>query len=282
MLPGKTYTVEDLVQILLRRKWWIIVPTVVGAIASFVVGKATPLHFRSDTVIMLMPQRVAGDYVKATAVAPLEERLSSLSQQMLSRSRLEQIIKDFDLYEADRKALPIEEVVRRMRAEDITLKIESRETFRLSYTGLNSKTVQQVTTRLASLFIEKDDSDRRSVTDDTNQFLDSELEDAKKRLVEYETKVGEFRRMYSNQLQAAAPFNLQAVQNAQAQIQMLRDGINRDQDRRLFLERQIADLQSGELTAAAVAAMPGGGPPADSAATRLAAAPPAWVKLPPA
>src|SRR6185436_17367713 len=125
MLPGKTYTPEDVLLIALRRKWWILVPTVLGTIAAFIVGKQMPLHYRSDTVIMLMPQRVSGDYVKAAAGAPLEERLSTLSQQILSRSRLEQIVSAFNLYEKERQALPIEEVVRRMRAEDVALKIES-------------------------------------------------------------------------------------------------------------------------------------------------------------
>jgi uncharacterized protein involved in exopolysaccharide biosynthesis len=142
----------------------------------------------------------------------------------------------------------------------------------LSYVGLHPKTVQEVTSQLASLFIEKDVRDRENLTEDTNHFLDSELEESKKRLVEYEAKVSEYRRQYSNQLQAAAGFNLQAVQNAQAQRQMLREAANRDQERRLFLERQLADLQSGDLTAAVAAQGGQGANPAEAISKRLEAA----------
>lgn len=246
MLPGKTYTPEEVLRIALRRKWWIIVPFVLGTIVAVAYGKSIPLLYRSDTLIILVPQRVAGGYVKAAPSGSLEERLSEISQQILSRARLEQIVKDFNLYEAERRTLPIEEVVKRMRAEDVQLHLETRESFRLSYVGLNPKTVQQVTQRLASLFIEKDVSDREAMTKDTSHFLDSELADAKHRLEDYEAKVGEYRRQYSSQLQSAAAGHVQAVNSAQAQLQLLEESVNRDEERHLLLEHQLADLESGE------------------------------------
>jgi uncharacterized protein involved in exopolysaccharide biosynthesis len=236
MLPGKTYTAEDVVHIALRRKWWIVVPFVLGTIVAIVVGKGMPLHYKSDTLIMLMPQRVAGGYVKSASGAPLEERLSALTQQILSRSRLEQIISTFDLYAAERATLPIEEVVRRMRVEDIQLKFESRESFRLSYVGLDSKTTQQVTEQLASLFIEKDVRDRENLTEDTNHFLDSELEDAKRRLVEYEGKMSDYRRFVAQP--AAVVGRLACGPSERAgQLRMLREAVSRDRNVVCF-ERQ--------------------------------------------
>ncbi len=75
-----------------------------------------PNRFRSETVILIVPQRVPESYVRSTVTARIEDRLRSIQQQILSRTRLELIIRDFNLYPSERQRLPMEDVVERMRA----------------------------------------------------------------------------------------------------------------------------------------------------------------------
>jgi polysaccharide chain length determinant protein (PEP-CTERM system associated) len=282
VLPGTRYSPEDILQILLRRAWMIVIPLALGTAAAVVVGQHLPKKYRSETLVMLVPQRIPESYVKAAATNPAD-LLATLKDQILSRSRLERIIVDLNLYEALRRTLPMEDVVLRMRS-DIDLATQGKDekespTFRISYVSNDAKTAQKTTERLASLFIEENIRDRENVSEDTSQFLDSQLQDARQRLQEQERKLEEYRRKYSGQLPTQAASNLQAIQNTQLQLQSLRESMDRGRERRLLLEHQVADLRSpGSVleapapVAAPGAALPEGGTTAqqlDAARTRL-------------
>jgi polysaccharide chain length determinant protein (PEP-CTERM system associated) len=244
VLPGKKYTSDDYLRIV-KRRWWIVLVTLgIGAAVAFGVSKRLPNRYRSETLIIMVPQGVPDAYVKAAVTDKIEDRLATLQDQILSRSRLETIIKDLDLYGPLRSArVPMEDVVQRMR-EDINYKVEGKESFRVSYVGLEAKTAQKTTERLASLFIEENLRDRENTAENTNQFLDSQLEDAKRRLVEHEKKLEEYRNRYGGELPTQAAANLQAIQNAQVQLQQLAEASDRARERRNALERQIIELQS--------------------------------------
>ena len=245
MLPGKKYTPDDVIRILLRRKWLIILPLVAGSIAGVMAFRLMPKLYRSETLIMVVPQRIPDSYVKSTVTATVQDRLTSISDQILSRSRLERIILDFDLYKDMRETGIMEDVVQRMRS-DIKPSVDGKEatSFRVSYISRDPRTAQKVTERLASLYIEENLRDRESLAESTNQFLESQLEDAKRRLIEHEKKLEEYRRAHSGQLPSQLQSNLQAIQNAQMQLQAMSESINRARERRLLLERQLADAQT--------------------------------------
>jgi polysaccharide chain length determinant protein (PEP-CTERM system associated) len=275
VLPGKKYTPEDIVKLAGRRAWLLVIPLVVATAAAVAVGQRLPKKYRSDTLIMLVPQRIPDSYVKSAGSDNLEDRLATLEDQLLSRSRLERIILDLNLYPSLRKTLPMEDVVLRMR-RDITVSTTqgkgSKEStsFRIEYVSNDAKTAQKTTERLASLFIEENMRDRENVAEDTSQFLASQLQDARQRLVEQEKKLEEYRHRYSGQLPSQATANLQAIQNAQLQLQSLREATDRARERRLLIERQIADLQTPDPLAAAVPLPTGqSGPPVETTSQQL-------------
>jgi polysaccharide chain length determinant protein (PEP-CTERM system associated) len=243
LLPGRRYTPEVIAHIAWRRAWLILLCLGVGTLLAAVVSKVLPNQYQSTTVIMLVRQRIPDSYVKTTVTERIEDRLASLQEQILSRSRLERIILDLNLYEPLRRKLPMEDVVQRMR-DYIKIKTEGKESFRVTYESRDARTAQKTTERLASLFIEENLRDRENVAEDTNQFLDSQLEDAKRRLLEHEQKLENYKRRYSGELPSQAVTNLQAVQNAQTQLQTIAESSDRARERRLLLERQVIDLQT--------------------------------------
>ena len=243
MLPGKKFSPDDIVRIVLHRLWIIVLTVGIGGAVAVVVSKRLPNQFRSETLIMLVPQRIPDSYVKAAVTAKIEDRLNTLDDQILSRSRLERIILDLDLYQTLRRTRPMEDVVQQMRDHDITVKVEGKESFRISYVNGEARTAQKTTERLASLFIEENLRDRENLAEDTSQFLNSQLEDAKRRLVEHEKKLEEYRSRFGGELPSQVAANLQAIQNAQVQLQSLAEAADRARERRLLLERQVVDLQ---------------------------------------
>jgi polysaccharide chain length determinant protein (PEP-CTERM system associated) len=271
LLPGKKFTPEDVVRILQKRKWLLLLPLLLGTAAGIVVFKRLPSRYQSETLIMVIPQRIPDTYVKPTVIGSVEDRLPTINDQILSRSRLERIINDFDLYKEQRKTGLMEDVVQRMRT-DIDVKLVGKESFRVSYISREASTAQKVTERLAGLYIEENLRDRENVTEDTNNFLQSQLEEAKRRLLDHERKLEEYRRRYAGQLPSQLPGNLQAIQNAQMQLQSIGETLNRTRERRLLVERQLADAQTSPVPAP-VAPVTGADPAAPvSASEQLEAA----------
>lgn len=246
MLPGQKYTAEDLARLLWRRKWLVVLPTVVGLVAAVVYARRLPDLYRSETVILVVPQRIPDTYVKSTVTGRIEDRLATISDQIVSRSRLERIILDLNLYPTERQTGLMEDVVARMRADIGRVQLNGKESFRVSYVSGDPRTAQLVAQRLASLFIEENLRDRENLAEDTSHFLESQLAEAKSRLVQHEKRLEDYRRRYSGQLPSQAPANLQAIQTLQLQLAANGEAADRGRDRRLVLERQIAELQAPE------------------------------------
>jgi polysaccharide chain length determinant protein (PEP-CTERM system associated) len=218
------------------------------AVGAYAWVRTLPNQYRSDTLILVVPQRVPESYVRSTVTARIEDRLHSITQQILSRTRLERIIQDFNLYAEARKTAIMEDVVERMR-NDISVQVVKGDAFRVSFTSDEPRTAMRVTERLASLFIEENLRDREVLAEGTNQFLEAQLEDARRRLVETERKVAEYRRQYAGELPEQREANMQGLHNNEMQLQALTESLNRDRDRRLVLERLLADAETADTTA---------------------------------
>jgi polysaccharide chain length determinant protein (PEP-CTERM system associated) len=275
VIPGKPYTPELLLGIAWRRKWLIVIPAILIAAAVAIVTYRLPNLYRSDTLILVVPQRVPESYVRSTVTTRIEDRLQSISQQVRSRTRLERIIQDFNLYSERRKTEIMQDIVEEMN-RNISIDIVRGDAFRVSFTDQDPRVAMRVTERLASFFIDESLRDREVLAEGTNQFLESQLQEARRRLVENEQKLADYRRRFDGQLPDQAEGNLQGLHNTQLQLQALLDSLNRDRDRRLVLERMLADLAAPDSAPAAAPARVAGASQADNealpAAQRLEAA----------
>ena len=199
-----------------------------------------------------MPQQIPESYVQPTVRVRLEDRLASFNQQILSRTRLEQIVREFDLYPSERKTQLMEDVIERMRTQDIGVQTTgpgataagSAPTFRISYSGRDPRTVMRVTERLASLFIEESLRDRSALAEGTNQFLETQLQEARNRLIEQEKRLEVYRQQHSGELPSQLNSNMQAIQNIQLQLQSLSQSITQDKDRRQTVDRMLAEAEA--------------------------------------
>lgn len=251
MLPGKKYKPEDFLWIAWTRKWFIILPTVVIAMSVAVWSWTLPDRYRSSTLILVVPQRVPETYVRSTVTATVAERLQTISQQILSRTRLERIIEEFNLYREERQQMIMEDIVTLMRERDINLDVarprrnEDTSSFSVSFDAPQPRVAMQVADRLASMFVQENLQDREILADSTNQFLQAQLEDSRRRLIEHEKKLEAFRQRNAGQLPTQAQSNLQMMQLTQSQIQANIDGLTRERDRLTFLEGAIADAAAG-------------------------------------
>lgn len=277
MIPGKRYTPRDILRILLRRKWFIVAPLVLSAIGVAGLLYRMPDMYWSETLILVVPQRVPETYVRSTVTARIEDRVRTIRQQILSRTRLERIIRDFDLYAGARIETLIEDIIPYMRNR-ITVDMVRGDAFRVAFVNESPVIAQKVAERLASLAIEENLRDREVLADATSQFLETQLTEARNRLLEHEKKLEIYRRAHVGEMPTQAEANMQAVQTLQSQVQGLNDSVSRDRDRLFIVERELADMPA-RIEAGAIA-LQGAGPaqsdadglPVGSASERLPAA----------
>ena len=232
MIPGKKYTPEDIVAIVWRRKWLIVIPFVARREpGTFVYARTLPDRYRSETLILVVPQRVPEDYVQPRSPTRIEDRLQTIRQQILSRTRLEPIIVDLNLYprrdgdgpDGGRRRADAPRHHRHRRAR----RLRSGS----SYVSDAPVTAMRVTERLASLFIDENLRDRELLAQGTSQFLESQLEDARRRLVEQEKRLEAYRRAHAGELPSQLRVEPRRPSDStQLQVQSLIDSVDRDRD----------------------------------------------------
>ena len=106
MVPGRLLTRAGMLSFLWRRKFLIVFPLLVGVGGAIVYARRLPNQYQAETLILVVPQRVPETFIKSTVTMRIEDRLRTISQQILSRTRLEQIIQEFNLYPELRAGRP--------------------------------------------------------------------------------------------------------------------------------------------------------------------------------
>jgi succinoglycan biosynthesis transport protein ExoP len=211
---------------------WALLTTLVW----FIPGK-----YRSETLILVEQQRVPEHYVEPNIALDLQQRLQSMSEQILSRTRLIAIIDKFHLYNVDRHA-DSDVAVERMR-KDISIDLVKSDgtrnpiaAFKISYSANKPMVAQQVTSELTSLFIEENLRSRQQLSEDTTSFLTTQLDEARKNLDLQEQRLREFKSRYVGQLPEQTASNLQILTGLQTRLQQTTDGLHQAEQQRLYLQ----------------------------------------------
>jgi polysaccharide chain length determinant protein (PEP-CTERM system associated) len=254
MLPGRKYTPDDILGLILRRKWHILIPVYVCILVALVVARAQPDLYESETLVQVLPQRVPDSYVKSTVTSTVEERLKTISEVIQSRTQLEQIIEEFNLFPEDRGEVPMEDIIAKMRSNILIEPAASApgarrapgpvNAFKVRFTYSDKQHALGVTQRLTESLINENTRMRGNLAEATNEFLVTQLADARRRLEAQEQKLETFRQRHAGRLPSQLQANMQHVQSLQMQVQALVETNARDRDRKMMLERIYNDMRS--------------------------------------
>jgi len=245
MLPGKVYRPEDVLMILRKRAWLCVVPWAIVAAGTAVVARKLPDTYISSATVQVVPPRVPDSIVRTQTTANLQQRLQAIQQAILSRTRLERVIQDFNLYENERHSGEImQDVVERMMS-DIHVVQAPGNAFYVQYEGRDRRKVQQVAEALAGFFIQESQKYGERSAETTADYVDSQVEQSLRKLKEVEDRVTKYKQEHANELPEQLPSNQNAVQSSLQQLGMIISSKEADTNTRLSLERQISDLEAG-------------------------------------
>lgn len=219
------------------------------ALIGCLVVHRLPAIYSSEALILVDSQKIPERLVASTVSTNLQDRIQTISQQILSSTQLKKVIEDFDLYHAERRNLFEEEILEKMR-KDISVKLEQGWTggrpgaFRISYQGPNPAVVAQVTNRLANLYIDENLKTREVQAEGTSEFLSTQVQEAKKKLDELEAAVSKYKLAHNGELPQQEAALIGTLSRLQSELEANRDAINREEQARLVLDNTLSTLES--------------------------------------
>jgi polysaccharide biosynthesis transport protein len=209
-----------------------------------------PNIYSATTTILVDPQKIPERYVASTITTDPNARLNTLTQQVLSDSRLQEVIDKEDLYPELRRKKTREEILAYMREKTkIELK-QSRESeqglssFSISYEDEDRFLVAKVANALAASFIQWNLKVREQQALGTTQFLSTELEEARRSLEDQESQLEAFKVKHSGATPDQVSSNLQVLSRLQSEVQTNADTIARlDQERILLTQVKPTEIR---------------------------------------
>ena len=230
--------VLEYLQVVRRHKWWVYLMTLGLTLCAFIAIALLPNKYKATTTVEVDPQKVPEQFVsELVRVSPLD-RLQTISQEVMSETRLQQIIDRWNLYPQVRLKSTREAVIEQMRS-DITIEVKQSggglAIFSITYVGKDPGTVANVTNQLASDFIEWNLKSREQHATGTTEFLNTQLQEAKRVLEEQETKLRQYKMSHLGELPQQQEAILHTLSSFQSELQANAGNLNRLDEERMFL-----------------------------------------------
>jgi polysaccharide biosynthesis transport protein len=226
-----------------------------------------PARYKSSTLILVEAPTMPKDYVRPNVTDNLQDRLQSISQQILSRTRLLLIIDKLHLYQNTSHALTPDAKVERMRKDiDIELVRDPQNVitaFRVFYSAPDPHVAQHATSELTNLFIEENLRVREQQSENTTEFIGDQLESARTILASQEAKVRAFQAAHLGELPSQQASNIQILSGLQLQLQNEQDALNAARQQSVYHQSLIEQYHTMQGAKQTVTGVPGGLPAID-------------------
>lgn len=245
-----------------RRHLQFLIPLLIGWAVVWAASWILPVRYKSTTLILVQQPTVPTNYVVPNVSDNLQNRLDSITQQILSRTRLLLVIDRLHLYSSPGVHLTQDEEVAKMR-KDISIDLVRSDqggtitSFRISYSAPTPHVAQEVTRELTDLFISENQQTLQQESESTTAFIQSQLGDARTRLADQEAKVKQFEAAHQGELPTQQASNLQILAGLQSQLQNEQDSLNTAQQQRVYLQSLIEQYRDLPAPSQAAGTAPG-------------------------
>ncbi len=240
--------IQKYTEIVLRRKYWIIIPLLLSILGGGVYFLEAPKIYEAGTLILVQPQKVPEEYVRPILEGTIEGRLKSISQQVTSRTNLERIIKDFKMNQEPKTSSDLDDAVSEMRKRiriDVS-RGKDTSTFTIAYQDRDPERAMRITNSIASYFIGENLKLREEIAFGRSSFIIDELESVKKRLLEKENELKEYREKHMGGLPEQLQTNLNILERLEKQSENMANRLRDVENRKLLIQTQVSEKAQNE------------------------------------
>ncbi len=244
--------VADYIDMVRRHKAWILGPAFLGLVVAVVVAMAWPDTYVASANMRVIPPRVPERLVPTNMNMDMSQRITAMSQKVLSRQVVTSIINNFNLFDNKRKSVPMEDLVEEMQQKRIKITPfgaaaqsggRFASAFQISFSYTDRYIARKVVEDLVARFMDENTRDRLSQASQTTEFLSSQLDSARKELETIDARLTVFRVKNAGRLPDQMNSNLQQLNLLMTQQTTLNSNINRITQEKLLLETQLKTIQ---------------------------------------
>lgn len=239
-----TRTVTELLVLPLRHPWVMTASLLVCLGAAIVTSFVLQERFRSTTVILVERSRIPEDVVPQLVTERSRNRLATLKQEVLSRTRIERVLEELNPYPELESRATSNDLVDRVRSST-SIRVRGNDAFVLEFSHHSPTMAQRVTERLASLFIEEASQSRSRQVEDASAFIEEELEAARGELVAKEEALRAFKERYMGSLPEQLNANLATLRRLQLEQQGVEQSLQSARQRELELQKSLVERARG-------------------------------------
>lgn len=255
-MEEQTKDLKDYLVALRRRKKQILTTMGILAVISVLVALLLPPVYRSTATILIEEQEIPAELVRSTITSYADQRVQIISQQVMTRANMMQIIEKYNLYPRQRKRETTEEILERMR-KDIKFNMVSADVidrrsgqktmaaiaFTLAYDGETATGAQKVASELTSLYLNENLKSRQQKSSETSSFLAEEASKLSEHISEIETKLAAFKEKHLGSLPELATLNLQLRDRTDSETMEVDRQISMAEERKFYLDGQLAQIK---------------------------------------
>ncbi|MFL0811266.1 MAG: hypothetical protein K6L76_12685 [Agarilytica sp.] len=228
-------SIDDYIDILRRRKMWMVFSVPVLLLITVIVTFSLPAIFRAEGVILIQGQEIPEDLVKSTVKGMAEQQIEVTRQRIMTSAKISELIEKHGLYGLLRgKASPYDLAMKFRKSMGVEMievdvpgqfgrKNRANVAFIVSFMDKNPRRAQKVAVELTTLFLEENVKARVSKADDAAQFLKEEADRMQARVQDTENKIAKFKIEYGDSLPELLEFNLETVERLEQQLIQIDD-----------------------------------------------------------
>jgi polysaccharide biosynthesis transport protein len=209
--------------------------------ASYPIYLNLPKIYQSSASIIFKEQNINPSRLSPDEGLQIREMVNTVTQQVLSRTNLENIIKQYNLFADMQKNVPIDDIIDKLRERDIVVDVkqERGNVFSVSFKGEEPQTVMKVTNDLASKFIEENLRVREERAKETATYIQDELLMSKETLHKKESQMRDYKLKFYNEMSDQRTSNMNRISDLQEQFQTIQTSIHDREQSRLIVSEQL-------------------------------------------
>ncbi len=253
MLGHRKFDLHDYLGILQRRYWVILVPVVICPVLAYVAARVLPPRYVSTGLIFIDRPTVPAEVVKPMTTGDLIERINAIQEQVLSRTRLEPLVRKYgpepvtqrvtgEAIDALRKAIVI------APAEFASLSSAGGERepipgLSVSCTARSAWIAQELCMDITTMFIEESLEQQTQLEQGTSDFLSVQLAEAKKNLDAEDAKLADLKSRNLGRLPDDQETNLRVLMDRNAELEAANEALDRAIQDRTYTQSLLQQQQ---------------------------------------